>query len=63
MITAAAGKLNDGNSCCFSDGMAMTPKPRITSATSATRPRLAKLSLARNDMNGSPGGYSLYCLA
>ena len=56
----AAGNSSDGRSCCFSDGTANTPKPVITTAMRATSPRLARLSLANNDMGelswGKSGG-------
>src|SRR3954466_4423482 len=52
--TNAAGNSMDGNSCCLSDGMAYTPKPVITIAIRATRPRLARLSRVRNDIGAPP---------
>jgi hypothetical protein len=48
----AAGNSSEGRSCCFSDGTAYTPNAVITIAMSATSPRLARLSLARNDISG-----------
>src|SRR5690349_5941071 len=52
--TNAAGNSIDGNSCCFSDGMANSPKPLITMAIRATSPRLARLSRVRIDIYDPP---------
>ncbi len=52
-ITAAAGNSIGGRSSCFSDGTAKAPATAATTAISATRARLARLSLA-SFMNDSP---------
>ncbi len=53
-LTNAAGSSIDGNNCCFKDGIAKRPKPLITIAIRATRPRLARLSRVRADMGAPP---------
>jgi hypothetical protein len=50
----AAGKSRDGNSCCFSFGIVISPNRVTMIATSATSPRFARLILASLDIRHSP---------